>query len=207
MKSSPRPRPKRSGASGDSFHDRHGCDRLPEEARALLTGLTARTRWHWIVGNHDPGFAGTGVAVACGGEFLDEAEVDGLILRHEADPAETRPELSAISIPNCGSPIAAGWCRGAASSPPRPSSSSPLRRAHRRPRRPPPEIVRAVGAGAEALVPVQGPAAQVSDRGLGEQISKLAPRYSAWQSYAYRLWNSALAAQPRRRDKATATRP
>ena len=40
---------------GDSFHDRHGCDRLPERARALLSALTTRLRWTWITGNHDPG--------------------------------------------------------------------------------------------------------------------------------------------------------
>ncbi len=74
---------------GDSFHDRHGCDRLPERARAMLTSLTAATRWTWITGNHDPGFADH-----CGGVIVDEAVVDGLVLRHEADPAEARPELS-----------------------------------------------------------------------------------------------------------------
>lgn len=74
---------------GDSFHDRHGCDRLPAEARGLLTGLTASTRWTWITGNHDPGFADH-----CGGAIVDEAMVDGLVLRHEADPADPRPELS-----------------------------------------------------------------------------------------------------------------
>ena len=74
---------------GDSFHDRHGCDRLPERARAMLTDLTGATNWTWITGNHDPGFADH-----CGGAIVDEAVVDGLVLRHEADPAEARPELS-----------------------------------------------------------------------------------------------------------------
>ncbi len=74
---------------GDSFHDRHGCDRLPARARELLTALTASTRWTWITGNHDPGFADH-----CGGEIVDAAVVDGLVLRHEAEPDETRPELS-----------------------------------------------------------------------------------------------------------------
>ena len=74
---------------GDSFHDRHGCDRLPAHAREMLTALTSATRWTWITGNHDPGFADH-----CGGAIVEEAEVDGLLLRHEADPAETRPELS-----------------------------------------------------------------------------------------------------------------
>ena len=74
---------------GDSFHDRHGCDRLPERAREMLTALTSTLRWTWITGNHDPGFADH-----CGGDILGEAQVDGLILRHEADAADLRPELS-----------------------------------------------------------------------------------------------------------------
>ncbi|MBZ6379300.1 phosphoesterase [Pacificimonas flava] len=74
---------------GDSFHDREGCERLAPEARALLESLTAQTDWTWITGNHDPGFVDT-----CGGTIADEAEVDGLVLRHEADPADPRPELS-----------------------------------------------------------------------------------------------------------------
>ncbi|MHB9879834.1 ligase-associated DNA damage response endonuclease PdeM [Pacificimonas sp. ICDLI1SI03] len=74
---------------GDSFHDRDGCDRLPADARALLTGMTARLDWTWITGNHDAGFAD-----ACGGTVVEEALVDGLLLRHEAVPGETRPELS-----------------------------------------------------------------------------------------------------------------
>ena len=74
---------------GDSFHDAQGCDRLPTRARDLLTALTSAIRWTWIVGNHDPGFADH-----CGGAMVEEAEVDGLVLRHEAQPAEGRPELS-----------------------------------------------------------------------------------------------------------------
>ncbi len=74
---------------GDSFHDSEGVARLPAPARAALTALSATTRWTWIVGNHDPVLAN-----ACGGHVVDEAEVDGVVLRHEADPAEARPELS-----------------------------------------------------------------------------------------------------------------
>jgi uncharacterized protein len=74
---------------GDSFHDKEGCDRLPEAAQALLRALTSGTRWTWITGNHDPI-----VAAHCGGEVVEEALVDGLLLRHEADPNELRPELS-----------------------------------------------------------------------------------------------------------------
>ena len=74
---------------GDSFHDRFGCDRLPADARALLTDLTSALDWTWIVGNHDPGFADH-----CGGRIADEVEIAGVILRHEAVREEVRPEIS-----------------------------------------------------------------------------------------------------------------
>ncbi|HET8613097.1 MAG TPA: ligase-associated DNA damage response endonuclease PdeM [Sphingomonas sp.] len=77
---------------GDSFHDAEGCERLDAETQARLRALTAATRWTWIAGNHD--FAAAGLADHCGGAVLAEAEVDGLLLRHEADPADPRPELS-----------------------------------------------------------------------------------------------------------------
>src|SRR3954466_3478465 len=46
---------ERTGASrlcclGDSFHDAFGCDRLPSSARELLTALTSKLNWTWIVG-------------------------------------------------------------------------------------------------------------------------------------------------------------
>ena len=74
---------------GDSFHDRFGCDRLPHSARDLLTALTSRLDWTWIVGNHDPGFADH-----CGGRIADEVDIGGIILRHEAVRDEARPEIS-----------------------------------------------------------------------------------------------------------------
>jgi DNA ligase-associated metallophosphoesterase len=85
---------ERTGATrlfclGDSFHDKFGCDRLPEAARTLLLSLTARLDWTWIVGNHDPGFADH-----CGGTIVDEVQLEGIILRHEAEPGEMQPEMS-----------------------------------------------------------------------------------------------------------------
>ena len=74
---------------GDSFHDSDGCDRLPLRAQKMLRSLTAATHWTWITGNHDPA-----ILDRCGGEVVNEAVVEGLVLRHEADPAERRPELS-----------------------------------------------------------------------------------------------------------------
>jgi len=85
---------ERTGAArlfclGDSFHDRFGCERLPASARELLTDLTARLDWTWIVGNHDPGFADY-----CGGRIEEEVEQCGIVLRHEAVRGESRPEIS-----------------------------------------------------------------------------------------------------------------
>jgi DNA ligase-associated metallophosphoesterase len=77
---------------GDSFHDATGCERLPDDARTALRAMTAGLRWTWISGNHDAGAAR--LADHCGGTVAVEAEVDGLLLRHEAEPGEARPELS-----------------------------------------------------------------------------------------------------------------
>jgi uncharacterized protein len=84
----------RTGASrlfclGDSFHDQFGCDRLAGNARELLIELTSRLDWTWIVGNHDPGFADH-----CGGRIQDEVELAGIVLRHEAQRSDPRPEMS-----------------------------------------------------------------------------------------------------------------
>jgi uncharacterized protein len=85
---------ERSGATrlyclGDSFHDAFGCDRLPANARALLTELTSRFDWTWIVGNHDPGFADH-----CGGRIEDEVQLGPIVLRHEAVRDDPQPEIS-----------------------------------------------------------------------------------------------------------------
>lgn len=74
---------------GDSFHDRGGAGRLPDEALGLLGLLTAKTHWTWITGNHD-----RSVADPLGGHIVGEAGLEGLLLRHEADPEERRPEIS-----------------------------------------------------------------------------------------------------------------
>lgn len=74
---------------GDSFHDANGIERLPERARSMLRALTRATRWTWITGNHDAAFDD-----ALGGRIVGEAHVDGLTLRHEANPADSQPEIS-----------------------------------------------------------------------------------------------------------------
>jgi hypothetical protein len=135
---------------GDSFHDRHGCDRLPERARELLLSLTGSVRWTWITGNHDPGFADH-----CGGAIVEESQVDGLLLRHEADPSELRPELSGhfhpkLRIMHRGRRLSRR-CFVATERklilPAFGSLTGGLDAGH-------PEIVKAVGTKAEALIPV-----------------------------------------------------
>lgn len=79
---------------GDSFHDARGCERLPADAQAALRALTSRTDWRWVTGNHDVRTPHGAWVDHCGGAIVEEAVVDGLVLRHEADPAEPRPELS-----------------------------------------------------------------------------------------------------------------
>ena len=135
---------------GDSFHDGEGCDRLPAAARETLTGLTARTRWTWITGNHDPL-----IADRCGGDLAQEVEVDGLVLRHEALPDEPRPELSGHFHPKLrltvrGRPVARR-CFVATERklilPAFGALTGGLDAGH-------PAIVRAVGKPAEALIPI-----------------------------------------------------
>ncbi|MET0371568.1 MAG: ligase-associated DNA damage response endonuclease PdeM [Sphingobium sp.] len=74
---------------GDSFHDAGGLGRLDTAIRARLEGLTARLDWLWITGNHD-----AALVDPPGGRQLAQALVDGILLRHEADPADPRPEIS-----------------------------------------------------------------------------------------------------------------
>lgn len=136
---------------GDSFHDAEGCARLPEDARAMLRGLTGATRWTWITGNHDPHFIDR-----CGGAVMDEAAVDGLVLRHEAKPDEHRPELSGHFHPKLRlrvrGKLVSRRCFVATGTkiilPAFGALTGGLDATH-------PEIVRAVGQTAQALVPVE----------------------------------------------------
>ena len=136
---------------GDSFHDSEGCERLPAEAQALLRGFTARCRWTWITGNHD-----AALVDHCGGAVVEETEVDGLVLRHEADPRETRPELSGHFHPKLRVAVrgrlVARRCFVASATklilPAFGALTGGLDVAH-------PEIRRAIGPGGQALVPVE----------------------------------------------------
>lgn len=135
---------------GDSFHDSAGSERLPVRAVELLRALTARLDWVWVTGNHDHALADP-----FGGRIVEEAVIDGLILRHEADPGDPRPELSGHFHPKLRVAIrgrnVARRCFVASATklilPAFGSLTGGLDAGH-------PEILRAIGADARALVPV-----------------------------------------------------
>ena len=74
---------------GDNFHDSDGPARMEAEARGMLAALTGAFDWIWITGNHD-----AALAAGYGGSLAVELELGGMVLRHRAQPGETRPELS-----------------------------------------------------------------------------------------------------------------
>lgn len=80
---------RRVFALGDSFHDEAGVVRLPDAPRAALVMLTHDLDWCWITGNHDGG-----AAAAIGGRVVAEQQIGGVWLRHEAEPADARAEIS-----------------------------------------------------------------------------------------------------------------
>ncbi len=133
---------------GDNFHDDAGAGRMPDAPRALLAKLTQAHGWHWITGNHDQH-----LPAQVGGEIIVEAEVDGLILRHQANLKERRPELSGHFHPK----YHAHGTRGGVTRPCFVAGASKLilpafgaltgglQAQH-------PEIMAAVGSGAEAMI-------------------------------------------------------
>lgn len=74
---------------GDNFHDAEGADRLEPHAAGMLDALTRAVDWVWITGNHD-----AELKDGHGGTLAVELELAGMLLRHQAVPGETRPELS-----------------------------------------------------------------------------------------------------------------
>ena len=79
---------------GDNFHDADGATRLDDHDCALLESLTGSLDWIWITGNHDTRRDGSVAEARCGGTLVEEMELGGVILRHEAKRGETRPEIS-----------------------------------------------------------------------------------------------------------------
>ncbi|WP_428631451.1 ligase-associated DNA damage response endonuclease PdeM [Sphingopyxis sp.] len=74
---------------GDSFHDRDAASRIVPAVAERLRAQAAATKLLWIAGNHD-GLSGG----AWGGAVADELLIDGIVLRHQCDPRERRPEMS-----------------------------------------------------------------------------------------------------------------
>ena len=116
----------------------------------ILSRLTAKVDWVWIVGNHDPGFSDH-----CGGTIQKECEVGGIVLRHEAKGNEVRPEMSGHFHPKFRMSLrgrnVSRRCFVASATklilPAYGAFTGGLDAGH-------PEIVRKVGRGASALVPV-----------------------------------------------------
>lgn len=135
---------------GDSFHDAAGCDRLPPRAQEMLRALTGDVAWTWITGNHD-----AHLPDRCGGVVMGEAVVDGVVLRHEAARDDRRPEISGhfhpkLRIRHRGRQVARRCFVASATKlilPAFGALTGGLDAAH-------PEILRAVGTDAQALVPV-----------------------------------------------------
>lgn len=74
---------------GDNFHDNDGALRLDPHACGMLEALTRALDWVWITGNHDEA-----LPRGFGGTIVPELVIGGVILRHEARPGESAPELS-----------------------------------------------------------------------------------------------------------------
>ena len=136
---------------GDSFHDASAAARLHPDVRARLQRLSSRLFWVWVTGNHDPS-----IDAALGGVSMQEMMLDQFTLRHEAHPTETRPELSGHFHPKLRirvrGKLVSRRCFVAASHklilPAFGALTGGLDVDH-------PEIVRAVGRSAQALIPVE----------------------------------------------------
>jgi DNA ligase-associated metallophosphoesterase len=81
--------PRHVVALGDSFHSTRGAyDIAGDDLDALLALQQGRT-WTWITGNHDPE-----IAAHVGGVVAGTLEVDGVVLRHEPDDSDPRPQIA-----------------------------------------------------------------------------------------------------------------
>ncbi len=74
---------------GDNFHDDDGTHRLDPFAAGMLEALIRSIDWVWISGNHDEN-----MHRSFGAYLTQEMVLNGIVLRHEAEHGESRPELS-----------------------------------------------------------------------------------------------------------------
>lgn len=96
-------RPRMVVALGDSFHDRHGAQRLPPAEHARLNAMTEAHRFVWVQGNHDP-LPPDGV----GGEWVETLETWPLVFRHCALPGAAAGEISGHYHPKATVPARGG---------------------------------------------------------------------------------------------------
>lgn len=76
-------------ALGDSFHDGEAGDRIAEDDRTRIQGLTAKTDWLWLTGNHDEV-----LPEGIGGMIAVELHIGALVLRHEPQARPARGEIA-----------------------------------------------------------------------------------------------------------------
>jgi DNA ligase-associated metallophosphoesterase len=81
--------PKRVISLGDSFHDEHAHQRLPEKYLAQLTDMMSGKEWIWISGNHDPV-----TPEELGGKGAKEVLIGSLTFRHEPQSGASHGEIS-----------------------------------------------------------------------------------------------------------------
>ncbi len=81
--------PRRLILLGDSFHDRQGPSRLPDNARARLAALAQAANLVWIAGNHD------GLSTAeLPGTSMEAISLSGIRMVHEPQDAGAAPAIA-----------------------------------------------------------------------------------------------------------------
>jgi len=91
--------PRTVVALGDSFHDRTGAARLPRSELARLAEMTARARFVWVLGNHDPA-----PQPGLGGAWVEDYRAGPFLFRHKAVLGKTEGELSGHYHPKAAVP-------------------------------------------------------------------------------------------------------
>lgn len=75
---------------GDSFHDTGASARMVLADKEALARLCASVPdWVWIGGNHDPQ-----IPAFCGGRFLSEIALGGIVLRHQPVQVSRAPQIA-----------------------------------------------------------------------------------------------------------------
>lgn len=96
-------RPRIVVALGDSFHDRHGAQRLPSAKQTQLNAMTDAHRFIWVQGNHDPT-----PPEGIGGEWVETFETNSLLFRHMAIEDAAPGEISGHYHPKATTPARGG---------------------------------------------------------------------------------------------------